>query len=76
MVYLRLETMVLVLGFAVFFYSSFPQAASMSVNKNTVHGDKSALNPGGVRIGTPAMTTRGCTEADFKKIGEFMDRPL
>jgi glycine hydroxymethyltransferase len=50
------------------------EEASMSLNKNTVHGDKSALNPGGVRIGAPAMTTRGCDEADFRKIGEFLDR--
>lgn len=28
-------------------------------NKNTVPGDKSALNPGGYRVGSPAMTTRG-----------------
>merc|ERR1711953_1405389 len=50
------------------------EAASISLNRNTVHGDVSALSPGGVRIGSPAMTTRGCTEADFKKIGEFLDR--
>lgn len=37
-------------------------------------GDQSALSPGGVRIGTPAMTTRGCNTEHFKKIGEFLDR--
>jgi glycine hydroxymethyltransferase len=50
------------------------EAASISLNRNTVHGDVSALSPGGVRIGSPAMTTRGCNEEDFKKIGEFLDR--
>jgi len=50
------------------------EAASISLNRNAVHGDASALSPGGVRIGTPAMTTRGCTTADFQKIGEFLDR--
>merc|ERR1712139_245859 len=50
------------------------ELASISLNRNAVHGDQSALSPGGVRIGTPAMTTRGCTTDDFKKIGEFLDR--
>jgi len=35
-------------------------------NKNSVPGDKSALNPGGLRIGSPAMTTRGLKEEEFK----------
>merc|ERR1739849_63406 len=50
------------------------EAASISLNRNAVHGDASALAPGGVRIGTPAMTTRGCTADDFKKIAGFLDR--
>merc|ERR1719434_107501 len=50
------------------------EAASISLNRNTVPGDASALSPGGVRIGAPAMTTRGCTTEDFKKIAEFLDR--
>merc|ERR1719224_34673 len=50
------------------------EAASISLNRNAVHGDVSALSPGGVRIGAPAMTTRGCGEEEFKKIGEFLDR--
>merc|ERR1712232_783804 len=49
-------------------------AACISLNRNCVHGDASALSPGGVRIGTPSMTTRGCTEAHFQKIAEFLDR--
>merc|ERR1711881_756961 len=50
------------------------EAASISLNRNCVHGDASALAPGGVRVGTPAMTTRGCGAAEFKKIAEFLDR--
>merc|ERR1711959_177293 len=50
------------------------ECASISLNKNTVPGDASALSPGGVRIGAPAMTTRGCTAEDFKKIAGFLDR--
>merc|ERR1712139_403328 len=50
------------------------ELASISLNRNAVHGDASALSPGGVRIGAPAMTTRGCGEAEFTKIAEFLDR--
>merc|ERR1712203_446114 len=50
------------------------EVCSISLNRNAVHGDASALSPGGVRIGTPAMTTRGCTTEDFKTIGLFLDR--
>merc|ERR1711904_504362 len=50
------------------------ECASISLNKNTVPGDASALSPGGVRIGAPAMTTRGCTAEDFKAIGGFLHR--
>merc|ERR1712222_118728 len=50
------------------------ELASISLNRNAVHGDASALSPGGVRIGTPAMTTRGCGAEDFTKIAEFLDR--
>merc|ERR1712066_1124696 len=51
-------------------------AASISLNRNAVHGDASALSPGGVRIGTPAMTSRGLKEDGFVKIAEFLDRVL
>lgn len=46
----------------------------MAVNKNTVPGDKSAMNPGGIRLGTPAVTTRGANGEDIDKIVEFVDR--
>merc|ERR1712107_351225 len=48
------------------------ELASIVLNKNTVPGDKSAMNPGGVRIGTPAMTSRGLVEDDFRQVGEFI----
>merc|ERR550537_794031 len=50
------------------------EQASITLNRNCVHGDVSALSPGGVRVGAPAMTTRGCKEADFEKIASFLDR--
>lgn len=46
----------------------------ITLNKNAVPGDKSALYPKGVRIGTPAMTSRGLVEPDFKQIGDFLHR--
>ena len=35
------------------------ELCNITVNKNTVPGDTSALSPGGVRIGVCALTTRG-----------------
>merc|ERR1712025_491680 len=52
------------------------ELASISINRNAVHGDVSALSPGGVRIGSPAMTTRGCSEEDFGKIAAFIDQAI
>ena len=50
------------------------ELAHVAANKNTVPGDKSALVPGGLRMGAPALTSRGFTEADFEKVAEFVDR--
>jgi len=48
----------------------------ITLNKNAVHGDVSAMAPGGVRIGAPAMTSRGLKEDDFRQIGDFLHRGL
>merc|ERR1712194_1219 len=48
------------------------EVCSISLNRNAVHGDASALSPGGVRIGSPAMTTRGCNPDQFKQIALFL----
>ena len=48
----------------------------ISINKNSVYGDTSALNPGGIRIGTQAVTTRGYQEDDIKKVGEFLIKAI
>ncbi|KAJ3344085.1 Serine hydroxymethyltransferase, cytosolic [Gonapodya sp. JEL0774] len=50
--------------------------ANITLNKNTVHGDQSALTPGGVRIGAPALTSRSFKEADFVQVGEFLHRAV
>lgn len=49
---------------------------SITLNKNSVPGDKSAMTPGGIRIGTPALTTRGFKEADFERVAEFIHRAI
>ena len=46
------------------------------MNKNTCPGDKSALRPGGLRIGTPALTTRALKEKDFEQVADFIDRGI
>merc|ERR1712187_551616 len=48
------------------------EQASIVLNKNTIPGDKSAMNPNGLRVGAPAMTSRGLMEEDFVKIGQFI----
>lgn len=44
----------------------------ITTNKNSVVGDKSAVTPGGIRLGTPALTTRGMKEEDMKVIAGFL----
>ena len=48
----------------------------ITLNKNAVVGDVSAMTPGGVRIGAPAMTSRGLKEADFEAIAVFLHEVL
>lgn len=52
------------------------ELACIASNKNTVPGDTSALNPGGIRMGTPALTTRGFKEDDFAQVAQFFDRAV
>jgi glycine hydroxymethyltransferase len=49
---------------------------NIAANKNTIPGDKSAMLPGGLRMGTPAMTTRGFKEAEFEIVCQFLDRAI
>jgi glycine hydroxymethyltransferase len=51
-------------------------AVSITLNKNCVPGDHSAITPGGVRIGTPALTTRRFVEADFEQVAVFLHETL
>ena len=51
--------------------------AGITVNKNMVpFDDKSPFVTSGIRIGTPAMTTRGMLEADSQLIAELIDKVI
>ncbi|XP_050687612.1 serine hydroxymethyltransferase, mitochondrial-like isoform X1 [Eriocheir sinensis] len=48
-------------------------SCNITVNKNSVPGDKSALVPGGLRLGTPALTSRSLKNKDFEYVVELLD---
>ncbi|TKR67644.1 hypothetical protein L596_023764 [Steinernema carpocapsae] len=48
--------------------------AHIACNKNTCPGDVSALRPGGIRLGTPALTSRNFKEEDFVKVADFIHK--
>ena len=52
------------------------EQVNIACNKNTTPGDKSALTPMGIRIGAPAMTSRGLGEKDFEKIANYIDQVI
>lgn len=53
---------------------SLCETVGISLNKNAVAGDTSALSPSGIRLGTPAMTTRGAREHHFERIAALLGR--
>lgn len=64
-----------------FIFLSLPIVLGLAFHPLRVHltpayveykGEKSALVPGGIRIGSPAMTTRGFTERVFVAIADFI----
>ncbi|OZC09608.1 glycine hydroxymethyltransferase [Onchocerca flexuosa] len=44
----------------------------MELGYTLVTGDQSALRPSGIRLGTPALTTRGMKENDFVRVADFI----
>jgi glycine hydroxymethyltransferase len=52
-------------------------AAGITMNKNTIPGEPSSpFYPSGLRMGTPAITTRGMKEPEMEMIGEFISRVI
>jgi glycine hydroxymethyltransferase len=52
-------------------------AAHITISKSTLPYDtEKIMHGGGIRIGTPAVTTRGMMEKDMPKIAELIDRAL
>jgi glycine hydroxymethyltransferase len=49
---------------------------NIACNKNSIPGDKSALTPCGIRIGTPAMTSRGFGASDFERVAIYIDESI
>ena len=53
------------------------QAAEITVNKNMVpYDDQSPFVTSGIRVGAPAMTSRGFGEDEFRRVAQMMDRIL
>ncbi len=51
--------------------------AGITVNKNMVPGEtRTAMDPSGIRLGTPALTTRGMKEEEMKIIATWIDEVL
>src|SRR4051812_14810361 len=53
------------------------EAAGMITNKNAIYNDpRPPKVTSGLRLGTPAVTTRGLKEADMTTVADFLDRAL
>ena len=53
------------------------EKAGIICNKNTIPGEtRSAFDPSGIRLGSPAETTRGAKEKQFRAIAQKIDKVL
>ena len=55
-------------------FEKIAEMCNVSVNKNAIVTDKSALSPSGIRLGTSAMTTRGFKENDFQFVADILNK--
>ena len=56
-------------------YEKALDAVGLTLNANSLPGDNGgAFKPNGVRLGTPAITTRGLKEPEMLKIAEWMKK--
>ena len=52
-------------------------AAGITVNKNAIPFDSGTpMKPSGIRVGTPAVTTRGMREKDVEQVADFMHEAI
>ena len=53
------------------------EKVGISINKNMIPFDpRKPLDPSGIRLGTPALTTRGCDMNDMKTVADLIDETL
>ena len=53
------------------------QKVNITVNKNSIPGDKEKpMFTSGIRLGTPAMTTKGYSEEDFRLVANIIDKAI
>jgi glycine hydroxymethyltransferase len=51
--------------------------AGITVNKNAIPFDTNPpMKPSGIRLGTPALTTRGMKEREMKRVGQWIAEAL
>lgn len=61
---------------SLYFFLQICDLAHITLNKNSVPGDKSAATPGGVRIGSNALTSRSMYEPEMRTVADFLHRAV